>query len=166
MPDIMNPEDPNAGLVKIRIPLLGSALESGFESESVWAEPLADGTYRVWNVPVYAYNIEMRDIVKCRPDPDGGLPVVSEVVESGDCYSIRLYFEPSAPDEQIEAVMAMFSERDALLEKGSRELWAVGLRSMEDFEWAGSALEPLVDAGVLEFESAFQPEEPSYEPSR
>jgi hypothetical protein len=162
----------HSGLVKIRIPLLGSARDSGFDSETVWAEPLPDGTFRIWNLPVFAYNIDMRDIVKCRPDPEdpeGALPVVTEVVEQGDCYTIRLYFELSASEEQIEEVLDLLSERDAMFEKSSRELcdshqlWAVGLRTPEDYDWVGPALQPFVDAGILTFESAFQPDEPSYE---
>jgi hypothetical protein len=93
-------------------------------------------------------------------NPGGGLPIVTRVVEQGDCFTIRLYFKAAASDAQIQDVPDILSERRALFEKNSRELWAVGLRTPEDFEWVGSALEPFVRNGILTFESALQRDEP------
>ena len=152
--------DPNEGLVKIRVKLLGSALDSGYETETLWAEPLEANTYRIWNLPVFAYNLEMRAIVECEPDPEGGLPIVTRVLEPGDCFTIRIYFSADATDEQIEEVLDFLSQRRAIFEKGSREIWAVGFRTAEDYEWAGPALAPFVSNGILEFESALQSDEP------
>jgi hypothetical protein len=152
--------DPNEGLLKVRVRLLGSALQSGFESETLWAQPLGANRYRIWNLPVFAYNLEMRAIVECEPDPNGGLPIVTRVLEQGDCFTVRLYFTKTAADEQIQAVLDLLSERRALFEKHSKHLWAVGLRTVEDYEWLGSALDPFVRAGVLTFESSQQPDEP------
>ena len=149
------------GLVKIRVPILGSARESGFESETLWAEPLGGRRYRVWNLPVFAYNLDMRAVVECEPDPDGGFPLAVRVVEPGDCYAIRLYFRDEASDAQLQEVLNLLGSRRALLEKYNRNLWAVGLRSAEDYEWAGPALQKYVDADILEFESALQPDEPT-----
>jgi hypothetical protein len=159
---VMEPSERN--LLKISIPLRGAALESGFAFESVWAEPLGNGRYMIWNVPVFAYNIEMRAIVKCEPDPNGGLPVVTSVVTQGDCLGVRVYFDADATDEQIQTVLDLLNSRNALSEKYRRELWAFGLRALEDYAWVGSALEPFVEAGILSFESNMQPEEPGYEP--
>ena len=156
----MTAED-HEGLVKIRVPLLGSARESGFESETLWAEPLGDDRYRVWNVPVFAYNLDMRAVVECEPDPDGGFPVAVRVVEPGDCYAIRLYFRSDATDAQVHEVLDLLGSRRALVEKYNRNLWAVGMRSAEDYEWAGPALQKYVDTAILEFESAFQADQPT-----
>jgi hypothetical protein len=152
--------DGHDGQVKIRVPLLGTARQSGFESESVWAEPLGDNRYRIWNLPVFAYNLEMRAVVECAQDPDGGQPVAIRVVEQGDCYVVRLYFRDAASDAQIQEVLDVLSSRRALFEKHSRRLWAIGLRSLQDYEWVGPALQRFVDADVLTLDSAFQPNEP------
>jgi Domain of unknown function (DUF4265) len=148
------------GMVKVQIPLRGSARESGFETESVWAEPLGADRYRIWSVPVFAYNIDLRAVVEVAPDPEGGPPVVTRVVEEGDCPTVRLYFSAQASDEDIQAVLDLLSSRDALFEKYNRRLWAVGLRTDDDYDWIGAALEPFVERGVVELESGFQPEEP------
>lgn len=153
--------DPNDGQVKIRVPLLGAARESGFESETLWAEPLGGNRYRIWNLPVFAYNLDMRAIVECCEDPDGGMPIVVRVVEPGDCYVLRLFFEKSASGAEIQAVLDLLSARRALFEKYNTHLWAVGLRTREDYVWVGPALQPFVDANVLTFESSGQEDEPT-----
>lgn len=157
----LNNDNPNEGLVKVRVRLVGSASESGFESETLWAEPLGANRYHIWNLPVFVYNLEMRAIVECEPDPDGGLPIVTRVIEPGDCFTIRIYFTRAASDEQIQLILDLVSERRALLEKHSRELWAVGFRTPQDYEWVGPALEPFVRDGILNFESAYQIDEPA-----
>jgi len=146
--------------VKVRVRLLGSALQSGYDSETLWAEPLGTNRYRIWNLPVFAYNLDLRDIVECEPDAEGGLPIVTRVVEKGDCFTIRLFFTESATDEQIQGVLDLLSERRAMFEKYSTHLWAVGLRSLQDYEWVGLALDPFVTDGILTFESSLQPDEP------
>jgi hypothetical protein len=153
--------DPNEGLVKVRVKLLGSALDSGYDSETLWAEPLGANTYRIWNLPVYAYNLDMRAIVECEPDPETGMPIVTRVLEPGDCFTVRLFFGKEVSDEQIEEVLDLLSQRRAIFEKGSRELWAVGFRTSEDYDWVGSALAPFVSVGILGFESSSQPDEPA-----
>ena len=115
-------------------------------------------------MPVFAYNVEMRSIVTCEPDPDGGLPIVASVVTQGDCKGIRVYFDKAATDDQIDAVLDLFASRRALSEKYSREVWAFGMRTAEDYEEIGPALEPFVGNGVLWFESNIQPDQPGYDP--
>ena len=151
---------PEPDLVKIRVPLDGAARESGFDSETLWGEPLGGNRYRIWNLPVFAYNLDMRAIVRCDPDPNGGLPVAVQLLEPGDCYVVRLYFTGSASDADIQAVLDLLSTRNALFEKYNTRIWAVGLRSVEDYEWLGSALDPYVRDGVLEFESGLQADQP------
>ena len=149
------------GQVKIRIPLLGAALESGVTSELVWAEPLEGNRYRVWNIPAFAYNLDMRAIVECAPDPSGGPPVAVRVVEPGDCYVVRLLFQRSATDAQIQGVLDLLASRRAIVEKFTRIHWGIGLRSLEDYEWVGEALQRFVDEGILGFESGRQRGQPT-----
>lgn len=85
---------------------------------------------------------------------------MTRVVEQGDCFTVRLYFSAGATDPQIQAVLDLLAEREALLEKGSRLLWAVGLRTRKDYDWIGSVLQPFVADGIATFESSFQPDEP------
>lgn len=103
----------------------------------------------------------MRAIVECEPDSDGGLPIVTRVLEQGDCFTIRISFNLKATADQIQIVLDLLSDRRALIEKTSRQLWAVGFRTLADYEWAGPALAPFVRDGVLSFESSQQRDEPA-----
>jgi uncharacterized protein DUF4265 len=149
------------GQVKVRVPLLGSARKSGFESETLWAEPLGGNRYRIWNLPVFAYNLDMRAVVECRDDPDGGYPIVTRVVEPGDCYVIRLFFAKSARETEVQAVLDLLGTRHAMFEKYNQRVWAVGPRTLGDNAWVGQALRPFVEAKILEFESGMQDDEPT-----
>jgi hypothetical protein len=53
----LNSMTPNKGLVKVRVRLVGSASRSGYESETLWAEPLGANRYRIWNLPVFVYEV-------------------------------------------------------------------------------------------------------------
>jgi hypothetical protein len=61
---------------------------------------------------------------------------------------------------RFRTCLIFFLNDGRCFENNSRELWAVGLRTPEDFEWVGSALEPFVRNGILTFESALQRDEP------
>ena len=160
MPDFSHANDPNAGLVKVRVDLVGTARESGYESETLWAEHLDANRYLIWNVPVLVYNLDMRDVVECVADPNGGCPIVKRVISRGDYRCVRLYFDPVATDEEIQGVLDLLGERRALVEKASRNLWAVGLRTEDDYEWVGTALKPLRQAGIVHIESSYQANQP------
>src|SRR5205809_1639788 len=57
------------GLVKITIPLPKDNL-AGADTESVWAEPQGDGTYKIKNVPFYAKGISCEDVVEAEPQDE------------------------------------------------------------------------------------------------
>jgi len=152
-----------AAQAKILIPLRGSARVGTLEHEAVWADDLGDGLYKVWNIPFWAFNIEMTDIVRCR-GVEGSLPEVVAVVEKGSCLCLRLGFHPSVTDDDIHNALDRLAQRKAILEKGSRTYWAVGMRSVEDFNWVGEALSDLVTAGKVFIESVLQPDEPEFDP--
>lgn len=158
---LLSEEKAEGAQVKIRIPLRGSASSSGYESESVWAEPLGDGRYKVWNVPAFAYNVDMTDVVACT-EVRGELPVMLRVVERGTCFGVRLYFSETATDGVIAEVLETVSARRPVVAKCSKRLWTVGFRSAGDHDWLGSALRDQLQAGLLELDSVYQDDEPSW----
>lgn len=157
----MGDEIDESARAKIRIPLRGSALESGYESESVWADRLGNHLYRVWNVPALAYNVEMTAVVECDEVP-GDLPKLIRVVETGSCHGVRLYFSEAAPDEAVQAVLDLVGSRKPVTAKCGQRLWTAGFRSVEDYEWLGRALKEHIEAGTVRLDSVFQPSEPAW----
>lgn len=110
---------------------------------------------------MFAYNLDMRAVVECRDDPDGGSPIVTKVIEPGDCYVIRVAFTELAGEADTQSVLDLLGTRRALVEKYNSRLWAVGLRTRDDYGWVGGALRPFVDAKILNFESGLQATEPT-----
>lgn len=146
---------------KIRIPLRGSSLKSGYESESVWAERLGDRLYRVWNVPAFAYNVEMTAVVECDEVP-GEPPTLVRVVEPGTCYGVRLYFAEVAREETMRAVLDLVASRRPVMAKCSERVWTVGFRTVDDYKWLGPALQEHLRAGTVTLDSVLQPDEPAW----
>ena len=146
---------------KIRIPLRGAALDSGYESESVWAESLGGGLYKVWNVPAFSYNVEMTDIVECSEASDD-LPLLARVVGRGTCYGVRLYFAETASDDAMAEVLVTVSARRPVIMKCRKRLWTLGFRSFEDYQWLGSAVESYLVSGLISLGSVGPPDVPGW----
>jgi hypothetical protein len=76
----------NQNYIKIRF-LLDTADWHGFPSERLWAEPIWDGTkkiFRLMNSPFYARGVSFLDIVDVVPAADGsGLVYAGTIEKSG-----------------------------------------------------------------------------------
>jgi len=57
------------GVFKLNISLPQDAWH-GFESESVWAEALEDGSMRILNTPFFAKGISFKDVVSIKIEPE------------------------------------------------------------------------------------------------
>lgn len=68
--------------------ILNPSDEQGFGSESLWAEPLTHGRYRIRNSPFYAYGISTEDIVIA--EQEDGLLRVQRVILRGNHSTYRL----------------------------------------------------------------------------
>lgn len=62
-----------------------------FEVESMWGEPVSNG-YRLDNIPFYAKEIALEDIVSAEPDADGAL-WFSQLVEESGHSTVQIWFE-------------------------------------------------------------------------
>ncbi len=84
-------------MVKITIPLPTDNL-AGAATESVWAEPQGNGTYKIKNVPFYAKGVSCEDIVEA--EPEEGALVFKKVVRHSGHSTYRIYANGgrTAPD--------------------------------------------------------------------
>lgn len=85
------------------------------EVETLWAFDLGDGTYRLDNLPWYAYRVSLGDVVEASPDADGRLHMVRVVRKSGN-RTLRLVF-PGA-DLHTDWPAAIRGIMDRLVELG------------------------------------------------
>lgn len=75
-------------LVKVALPLDSSEWH-GSGAETVWAEPLGEGRFRIDNSPFYFFGLSYRDIVTATEDEQGQLQFRS-VCEHGGHSTYRL----------------------------------------------------------------------------
>ena len=153
----MEHDNPNAGQVKIAIDLPEEAQVGKINRETLWAEPEGGGLYRIYNVPLHAFNVHIGDLVRCAP---GDPPTVEAVVDRSGAQTFRIYFSESATHDQIQEILHRMLSRQAILEKANDRVWAIGMRTVRDYEWAGPRLVNLQANGVLQFESGFQEDMP------
>src|SRR5215471_12738412 len=62
-----------------------------FDWEGVWAEPETDGTWRLDNIPFFAYDVSNRDVVAAH-ERNGEL-VFDRVLDRGGHSTLRIIFE-------------------------------------------------------------------------
>jgi hypothetical protein len=145
--------------VKIIVRLSAKARgDSAYETESLWADAVAPGEYRVSNIPLIAYNLNLGDTVRCLKTSDGQLDVQTVIARSGQ-QTLRLFFGLTATDEQILKVLNVFTGTPAKLEKARRDWWGVSVAGTEAVESAGRQLETFA-GDWFGFETGFQPSEP------
>jgi hypothetical protein len=147
---------PNA---RILIPLPESARVGTFTSETVWADDLGGGLFKVWNVPALAYNINIADIVRCRVTA-GELPEVISVVERSGSKTLRLFFAEQCAQAQIEHILELALAPHPVRERIGARAWSLGFRNPADYELVLERLLPLASPTVFEIETGAQPDEP------
>src|SRR6266481_286367 len=109
-------------MVKITIPLPADNL-AGAATESVWAEPQADGIYRVKNVPFYAKGISYDDIVEAAPE-DGVLTFKRVVQHSGHS-TYRIYASDGRTAPAVLALVETLKKMQCDIEPATDKLVGV-----------------------------------------
>ena len=85
-----------AGLVKVTFRLEPGAWH-GSATESVWAEPVGPGQYRLCNVPFYAFDVSYGDLVGAVEE--AGRLVFASVVRRGGHSTYRLLVNEPRRDQ-------------------------------------------------------------------
>jgi hypothetical protein len=135
----------NEGLVKIAVPI---AKEDHLEAETVWAEPLDDGLYRIRNLLWFAEDLHADDIVRCEERP-GELPRAIEIVERSGHDTLRLIFTGAASDELRAEVLARLHSTLGNYERASEDGWSFDVNPGTDLTGALEYLGDLQQRGLL-----------------
>ncbi len=141
-----------APLVKVLIRLPG-AHDHGIAAETMWAEPLGEGVYRLCNCPFYAYGYSFNDVVQCRGD-DNGRPIVGRVKERGGHSTFRLMLAKRMTKKRFETAWKKLSAAGCNYERANARLIAVDIRPDADLETALGLLQEGEDSGFWAFEEA------------
>jgi hypothetical protein len=142
---IKRPKD----MVKITIPLPPDNL-AGAATESVWADPQPDGTYKVKNVPFYAKGISYDDIVDAAPKD--GVLTFSRVVQHRGHSTYRIYANHGRTTPDVVALIEALREMHCDIEPATDNLLGVDVLPEADIYKVYATLEAAERAGKIDFQ--------------
>ena len=122
------------------------------EVESVWAFPLAGG-YQIDNIPFYAREIALGDVVSVKKDSDGMLRFDSLIQPSGNS-TVRLWFA-EGKEQDVALIRQSLREMGCASELSELpRLIAVDIPPSVPYEQVRSFLVAGEKAGLFEYEEA------------
>lgn len=136
-------------LVKVALPLDSSEWH-GSGAETVWAEPLGEGYFRIDNSPFFFFGLSYRDIVAATEDEHGQLQFQS-VSEHGGHSTYRLIRNEGA-DEPFAAFWPPLQTLGCTYECGPGRLIAVDVPPAADIHAVYALLEAGVQGGAWDLE--------------
>lgn len=107
-------------MLKIRI-----ALNDLVSGETLWAEDLGDNLFRLANIPVYATDLAIDDVVRCT-DQNGWKQVVSLEKDSGNG-TVRLILNVARDSESAQRVLDELTSVGCSIEIASGQVVAVNI---------------------------------------
>lgn len=87
----MSESNPNLTKIEIHTPHQDSV-----DIETPWVEPLGDDRYRIVNLPFFAYELSLGDVVKAQPTEDSKHPVLKHMVEKSGRRLLRSRFDTTS----------------------------------------------------------------------
>jgi hypothetical protein len=140
--------------VKIRFKL-DPENQQGHEVENLWAEPLADGTFRILNSPFFAFGVSFQDIVKAATD-DNVLQFIGIARRGGhSTYRIFLQDEHTIHDPIFQQYWKPISASGATLENANDQFAAVDIPPGSDVAAIYRLLQEGENANVWAFEEGY-----------
>jgi hypothetical protein len=151
----MSAESPPAGhaLRKLFFRLEEGAWH-GSATESLWAEPVAGGRYRLRNSPFYAFGVSAEDIVLAQEEE--GTLFFKEVSLGGGHSTYRIMKAKGLQPEDFERYWAPLRQAGCSYEEGPGRLLAVDVPPRADIQHVYSLLEQGEQAQVWHFEEGHQ----------
>ena len=145
----MATDDPNKGLIKIRITLPTDAWHK-IEAEWLWAKKIEEGIYALRNVPFYAMGVSYDDRV--RAEDKGGILTMIGVVARGGHSTYRIFAKRGHSNERIQALCKRLNLLHCDIEIATEKLFAVDVLPDADIHKVYSALEESEHAGIIDFQ--------------
>jgi hypothetical protein len=119
-------------------------------TESLWAEPLGAGLYRLRNVPFYMYGVSEQDIV--RAEENEGRLVVTGIVDRGGHSTYRIFLPERTSEEEFSKDWISLRELGCTYERATRRLIAIDVPPHADVYAVYEALESGERDRLWEFE--------------
>ncbi|MBZ5714890.1 DUF4265 domain-containing protein [Nannocystis pusilla] len=120
--------------------------------ESLWAEDLGDGQYKLRNSPWFMYGVSFEDVVRARPAADGMLEFV-EVVQPSGSSTFRLMLREDTDPAMFERYWKPLQALGCTWEQAKKRLYAVDAPRGADLERVADLLEKGGADGVWDWET-------------
>jgi hypothetical protein len=144
MTSAQNPDE-----VRLTVPLPPDA-EHG--AENMWAEPVSGDTYRVRNIPTWAYELSLDDVVEAHGGEDGIL-IFGDVVERGGHSTYRIIPAAETDETTFERYWAPLQDAGCRYEShATQPLYAVDVPPRADVRAVYEMLDRGERDGIWEFE--------------
>lgn len=124
-------------------------------TETLWAEPLGDDTYRLRNTPFYFYGASSADIVHAAPGSDGLLEF-QEVVERGGSSTYRILVRDAVEPTRFEKFWQPLGEAGCSLERAAARFYAVDVPSGTNVDQVVALLAKGEENGVWAWEEGYR----------
>ena len=134
-------------LTKVSIRLDGPV---GYALETVWAEPITDGLYRLRNVPFLAYDYKEQDVVSAAADE--GRLVVSGVAERGGHSTYRIFLPEPTSEDEFRPLWEPLATLGCTFERANQRLIGIDVPPASDVYAVYAVLEQGEDLKKWEFE--------------
>jgi hypothetical protein len=142
-----NISQPEQGLVKVIFDL--SKDNGPNATESLWADRVGDSTFRLRNVPVFAYGFSEQDVVKVE-ERDGSLFVTGAEARGGHS-TYRIYLPTDTTDEKFALDWQPLENLGCTYERANRRIIAIDVPPSADVYAVYAVLENGEKDGRWEF---------------
>ena len=141
-------DPPKEGLVKVSFALEPGAWH-GSATETLWAEPIGPGQYRLENSPFFAFGISYKDVVLARPD--GSKMLFVEPFSRGGHSTYRIIPNPNRIAESDD-MWALLQKLGCSSEEGPVGLLVIDVPPNANIFDVYHALEAGESEGIWSFE--------------
>jgi len=133
--------------------------EQEFETESLWAEPVAPGQFRIGNCPFFVFGVSLDDIVQAR-ETENGLEFEQVIARSGhSTYRVYLQGGLTLLDPEFKECWERIERLGAFFESANDRLAAIDIPPGKDSAAIYRLLEEGADLGIWAFEEGhYEPE--------
>ena len=121
--------------------------------ESLWAEPLGGDRYRLDNVPFYAYDLNLGDVVEARAASPDLKPSVLRVLERSGHRTVRVFFAEAVSDEARLDYLRSLADLHVSFERATARYVALDLEPGADMDAVRARLDRAQAEGILEYET-------------
>ncbi len=154
----------NPSNIKLGVRLESFKMDDGtnwppYEIEWLWAELVTDTQYRIKNVPLFAFDVALNDVVSTRPEngPKSRRLFEAVMVRSGFS-TFRAVARTVAGDPTAEQFFDSLADMGCTLEgDGATGVRAIGSPPSLDPRVIEALLQEAQHDGILTFETAFIP---------